>query len=196
MEVTSDQLLHIQSVIDDLRERIHGIKNLESVQEINSYCDDLESEVMLTTESAIKHLNELEKEMLNEINDYRHGLLLATQLHPNDKSGLGNVTDELSEISNQIDQLSLQISVHLDQSCQREEAGSLTVQGNELTARVKEAQRKARRSRFKGDFWSFQPNWTFLIERHHLGRFKHSNEDVLSMPSQSKLTLAFDFALR
>lgn len=190
MDATSGNLLRIQRVIDDLKERIHRLRNFDAAQEINSYCDDLESEVVLTTESAIKHLNELEKEMLKEINDYRHGLLLATQLNLNDISEVVGVTEELSEISNKIDQLSSQITAQLNQPCLSEASDPLALeaQGNELAGQVREAQKKVRSRKFKESFLSFQPNRTFLIERHHLGQLaKHSNGQVSQMPSQSKL---------
>ena len=92
----SDQAAKYKSLVEDLEQRIEDLKHSDAASEVNSHCDDLIGQVMLTIESAMDHLNKVQTRMVNEVNEYRTNLLDAAV---SSKEKLSPAQEELKKLS-------------------------------------------------------------------------------------------------
>ena len=73
--------------IRDFNEAVHKWANYDKRAEIHAFCDDMESEVLLTYESEVKRLERMRDEHLEEISKRRAHLLKMLDAPPiNDKT--------------------------------------------------------------------------------------------------------------
>ncbi len=74
----------LQKSLDDIRKKNsfikHGIDNSNDL--INEYCMDLRSEVQLKTEQAIEQINDLNKEIIDQIDEYEKELIKFNNTNP------------------------------------------------------------------------------------------------------------------
>lgn len=71
---------YFSSSLLDLKEGIHNIRIFDEVNEINVFCDDLESQVILSVDSAIKHLNQISTSFISKIDEQKNALLKQDQI--------------------------------------------------------------------------------------------------------------------
>ena len=79
--------MKIAAEIEDLVEEVYHLRLFDSHSEINTYCDELESQVMLSIESAIEHLHQVQEKLLGKIADYKNKLLQYSESKPTTSAG-------------------------------------------------------------------------------------------------------------
>jgi hypothetical protein len=86
----------LQNSLDDIRKKNsfieHGINNSNDL--IKEYCMDLRSEVQLKTEQAIEQINELNKEIIDQIDEYEQELIEFNRT---------NSLDEFNKVSKELE---------------------------------------------------------------------------------------------
>jgi hypothetical protein len=92
----------LQKSLDDIRKKNsfikHGIDNSNDL--INEYCMDLRSEVQLKTEQAIEQINDLNKEIIDQIDEYEKELIKFNNTNPKSFDDFNELVKELESFYN------------------------------------------------------------------------------------------------
>jgi hypothetical protein len=92
----------LEKSLDDIRKKNsfikHGIDNSNDL--IKEYCMDLRSEVQLKTEQAIEQINELNKEIIDQIDEYEQELIEFNKTNPKSFEDFNELVKELESFYN------------------------------------------------------------------------------------------------
>ena len=167
----------LKAITDDLWEQIHDLKIFNKYDEINQYCDDLESHVMLTVESLMKQLIVLQGELLSDISKYRQDLL-AQENQPS-QTATDQVDLEIGQLSQDILELEKKYAFDDSESVTDYEtiaqAKSLS---DKLSKRIREAKKETRKKAFDNKFMRFRANKITWLDSSIVGRFEIAKEDI------------------
>ena len=89
----------------DLLERVSDLRLFDRTLEVNTYCDDLVSQVLLSVQSAVAHLFKIQDELTEEVEKYRTGLLTgekASEPSPDKVKMIEMLKHELEKLSEEI----------------------------------------------------------------------------------------------
>ena len=75
MKTEENKGAQLKSMVDDLLERVNSLRSFDHKNEIHAYCDDLASQVVMSAESMVKAINQLQENLLSEIDLYRQRLV-------------------------------------------------------------------------------------------------------------------------
>ena len=94
----------LKDKLTSVQEQIKSIKTFDARDHINLYCDQLELEVREAIDSAVKALNEIETDLLNDIKAYRKKCLDSLAINetqsPDMDEELNTITEEINEFRN------------------------------------------------------------------------------------------------
>ena len=161
-----------ESVMQDLRERLFQLKTFDRAEEIHGHCDELVFLVMATVESAVRHLGEIQEELLDEVACYRDALLEQAAARPS------QLCDEVSRIEDAIERIQDEIST-------RGDLEDLICQADELTEAMRVVKSQLRQEAFQSKFMRFKADKLFFILTDQLGSFEVTDDD--EKPYKSKL---------
>ena len=92
----------LQNSLDDIRKKNsfieHGINNSNDL--IKEYCMDLRSEVQLKTEQAIEQINKLNKEIIDQIDEYEQELIELNKINSKSLDAFNKIVKELESFYN------------------------------------------------------------------------------------------------
>ena len=78
----SDQATALEKKIAQVMSELDDFKSFNAQELINNHCDQLEIDVIVASESAHKHIDEIEKELIQKIEDYRKKCLDSWSFNP------------------------------------------------------------------------------------------------------------------
>ena len=158
----------LEKSLEDIRKKNsfikHGIDNSNDL--INEYCMDLRSEVQLKTEQAIEQINELNKEIIDQIDEYEQELIEFNRT---------NSLDEFNKVSKELESFYDVNNEYLKQFIVDDEI--LLKSTNEATNLIKKAELEIDNLRtiiFDGRFLIFEKN-NDKINKSILGKTKELN---------------------
>ena len=166
----------VKSAVDDLRERVYNLKLFDGTNEINTYCEDLQSQVIMTAESLIKKVNEFEKEMLKQIESYRSRLISHEAEGSNDHDSLKL---ELTQFSEEVEAFKVKCSAfYSQQSIESQKFQAILNEADVLKRRAKTARRQLRRQAFQGEFLKFNEDIFGFTKNESTSCFEICSQDV------------------
>ena len=178
-----DMGARLKSMVQDLEERVHELKHFNRQSEINAFCDDLEGQVILMSESIMADVAKMQESMLGEIKSYRKRLIESAVNDAQD-SDCSPLKEELSELASQVEELSSKLSPRFQEpSIDENEFKNGCSQAKEMTVKAKEARQKLREEAFNGEFLKFNEGMFFKLKANmvgHLGVYGQDVEDEMS----------------
>ena len=181
----------IRFKIDDLRERAYILKTTDKQSDINFYCDQLQSDVLIAIDSGIAHLKEIEVLLLDKINIYRAELLSElTAKEMKQASPSPAFAAELEEINQRLAETSKMVN-ELGERCSswQEEHLDRPIQNNilECQKRLDLLEKDMKELTFNGKFMKFSRNNLFFFDTNNIGKleiFKETQESKIYLMAQ------------
>ena len=171
---------YIKSLIGDLEERLYNLRIYDGKYEIDAYCDDLQSQVILTIESAIKDLNELQEKLLADINSYRYDQTKRlSEVNPKKNA---EINQELLALDRDVKDFSQAAGInHLDTSLSRKEAER---EADDLNLKIYNLEKRIREQVFGRKFMRLSKNPLFGMDKNLVGKFQIFKRDLASRNSK------------
>ena len=182
---------YLKSLVDDLQGRVNTLKTFNRQNEIEIYCGQLKSQVLSTVQKAVKHLYELEKELLDEIAKYQAELgqaVYSSASRPQDEE---ISSKQVENLQRDVDRLKDECSAYLSQAnpCRELYENAVNLH-TELLSRVNGAHKSWRNSTFGHRFMEFTPNHLFTIPRNYIGEIRYKSGEY-SVQQGNSLGLNF-----
>ena len=181
---SSDRASDLGTQIEEINDKISKLRNFDRVFEINSYCDDLESEVIVTIDGVIKQLKGIQRELIKEINTYRYELLDANKasqarLWPViSEIDVALAKQEANNLGKEFVALFESWSASLCQTMSDEDMNSLQADLNAYQSQVKALQKRMRKQAFNSRFLKFKQNQNFSISKDQIGKLHSAPEEM------------------
>ena len=155
------ELDSLKSLIADVAEKLTRVKTFDQSEEVNLYCDDLELQVMERVESAIKHLNDMEKELLAEIDGYRNRLL---------NSLARSVQRQVSSSQRRLEELTKELDERKRRWEGEDGVEKASDEARDLLFKLDLFENQLKNETFLGSMMTFEANQSFCQFKHHLGK--------------------------
>ena len=150
------------SAIDDLRERVYNLRFFDPQSEVNAHCDDLESSVILITESVLNFVAKIRDDLLAKISDYRKSLI-ETSYMDIDEPNLARLAEDVDAFSSKCMAQQVDLTASLSEA-------------KKLTMKAKEVRGKLRCRTFQGQFLKFFESE--LLGSNLIGRLNLCGQDT------------------
>ena len=172
--------------MDELREKIHELRSFNGREEINSYCDDLVSQVILAAESAHKHVENNQNLLISEIDAYRVRLLESVfpraspsacdTLSKIDKWAEDDVvsTNEFESLLNEIVNYEKKL---METDNTFHVRNLLEADASDYKMRLKRAAEEMRNRTFNNNFMKFKSNRILSLNQDLIGHFTFVKQD-------------------
>ena len=174
----------LRTSIQEVHEKLSRLKQFDQKDAINTYCDELQLEVMETVESVVKQADQNGKELIKTINEYRQDLLKAFNIHERVEneasSGISNESslDQLEEAFVQINALKEKWDRHFNQIkklATEAEVNKALEEVQEHEVNLNRLDQTLFRSMFKSRILKFKSNTAFLSSKKFLGELVYEN---------------------
>ena len=196
----SDQAKKLKLLIETDQEELIKLEAFNPRDHIEEHCVQLELEVNQTAESAVKHIHEIETDLLNQIQTYRQRCLealtapspvsLTRRQHQRDalademKGRLASLQREMAEFKGTWDGYFKKLDVMSTDTA----IDSAIQQANILQSRLKSLDQEMRSHALSGSVMQFNPNASFHSTRDHLGQLVEVSTRVNQKSYKGKST--------
>ena len=177
----SEQATALSAQIAQLIRKLDDLKQFNAQELINNSCDQLELDVIEAVESAHKRINDLEKEWMEEIKDYREKCL---------SSWSPASTKDLEEISLETERFNAKWTDYCNglktETSEREVKFAL-YDSQRFLARIEIVKSDLMKAAFGGIKLEFKQNEAFLLSKKYIGHLQSTKFDHI-LEKNSKLT--------
>ena len=168
----SEQAKKLKNLIGDVQEEIAKLEAFDPRDHIEQHCVQLELEVSQAAESAVKHIHEIEKDLLEQIRVYRQQCLdaLPTRTLPEPFINLTNRS--LRTLKRQAQYFSTKWNGYfkrLNVLASDNEIEAAIRQTNEFQTRIRTLEQETRNSALRESTMLFTSGTVFHSSRGHLG---------------------------
>ena len=169
----------LKHLSQDLQEELYNLRTYDSINEIGSYCDDLQSEVVLSVSSAIEHLKQIETEFLKKIDEYRCNLV--NQAYRRRGKEDTHLSAQLASLSSEIESFNEKCASYMGNCNQPIQCGEFYADAQEQTRdyleKLKDIKLQMRRDAFQSQYLKFKKDPWFFIKNDLIGTFEcHESE--------------------
>lgn len=203
-EMTEPRLRHLA---DQVRAKLTRLASFDAEEHINSYCELIETEIIVAVESSVHHLNQLGDKLLDQVKLYRESLLeacnsrAAKRFKRSAADDLDSADDQLAELSAQVERFQRRWLLPSTEAFELAEQGARDLRGN-----IDQLEDKMVSRLFKGQFLKFKGNQAFFQSDEQIGKlvtensmrgnvFQGENEKCAGQVFEQRLQRLFNFCL-